>query len=157
MIKPLNMKNPQLAQAVLAIQLPAYQIEADLIGFQGIPALLETIEDLMNSNETFLGYYEDHQLSGVVSYDENESLVEICRLVVAPTSFRKGIGRQLIEYVINEVKHSRDALVSTGQMNGPAVTLYTKLGFVEEDRFEIAPDVQLINFRYSNNQGVSYS
>jgi ribosomal protein S18 acetylase RimI-like enzyme len=151
MIKILNINNPQLAQAVLAIQLPAYQIEADLIGFQGIPALSETIEDLMNSHEKFIGYYEDHQLSGVVSYDENDSLVDICRLVVAPTSFRKGIGRQLIEYVLNEVRHSRDAIVSTGQMNGPAVKLYTKLGFVDEEKFEIAPGVQLVKLRYTHS------
>lgn len=148
MIKPLDLTNKQLAQSVLSIQLPAYQLEADLIGFQGIPALSETVEDLMKCSETFIGYYEGNDLLGVLSYEETENLVDICRLVVAPASFRKGVGRQLVEYVLNEVRQTRDTTVSTGQKNVPAVTLYTKLGFTEEKSFEVAPGVKLVSLRY---------
>jgi len=148
MITPLDLSNPQLAQSVLAIQRPAYQIEANLIGFQDIPALSDTVEDLMNSKETFIGYYEDDDLLGVLSYEDTEELVDICRLVIAPASFRKGIGRQLVEYVLHEVCGPRDVVVSTGQKNVPAVTLYKKLGFVEEESFEIAPDVSLVQLRH---------
>lgn len=147
-IKPLDITNKRIAQSILSIQIPAYQLEADLIGFQGIPALSETVEDLLNSTETFIGFFEDHHLLGVLSYEENEKLVDICRLVVAPASFRKGVGRQLVEYVTNEIRLSRDVVVSTGQKNTPAVTLYKKLGFVEEDLFEIATGVCLVNLRY---------
>ncbi|MBW9234550.1 GNAT family N-acetyltransferase, partial [Leptospira santarosai] len=114
----------QLAHNILAIQLPSYQIEADLIEFQGIPALSETVDDIMDSKEIFIGYYEDNQLLGVLSYEENEDFVDICRLVVSPASFRKGIGRQLVSYVVEEIRGSRDVIVSTGLKNTPAVTLY---------------------------------
>ncbi|WP_075620259.1 GNAT family N-acetyltransferase [Paenisporosarcina indica] len=149
MIKQLDLTNQQLAQSVLSIQFPAYQVEANLIGFQWIPALSDTEEDLMNSKEIFIGFYEDSQLFGVLSYEETEEIIDICRLVVSPDSFRKGVGRQLVEYVTNEVRQSRDVVVSTGQKNTPAVTLYKRLGFVEEETFEVADGVRLINLRYS--------
>lgn len=148
MIVKILHKDPSLANKIIAIQRPSYQIEADLIGFQGIPALLETVDDIMNSKETFIGYYENDQLLGVLSYEENEDLVDICRLVVSPASFRKGIGRQLVSYVLEEIRGSRDVIVSTGLKNTPAVTLYEKLGFQQERTMEIAPGVYIVNMRY---------
>lgn len=148
MIKNILNRDLSLAHNILAIQRPSYQIEADLIGFQGIPALSETVDDIMNSKEIFIGYYEDYQLLGVLSYEENEDFVDICRLVVAPASFRKGIGRQLVSYVVEELRGSRDVVVSTGLKNIPAVTLYEKLGFQQERTVEIAPGVQIVNMRY---------
>ncbi|EPD49463.1 hypothetical protein HMPREF1210_03362 [Paenisporosarcina sp. HGH0030] len=148
MIKELFNKNTMFARELLALQRTSYQIEADLIGFQGIPALSETAEDIVNSKEIFIGYYEDDQLLGVLSYEENEDFVDICRLVVSPASFRKGIGRQLVNYIVEEIRGSRDVVVSTGLKNIPAVTLYEKLGFQQERTMEIAPGVQIVNMRY---------
>lgn len=148
MIKNILNLNLSLAHKILAIQRPSYQIEADLIGFQGIPALSETVEDILNSKEIFLGYYEDDQLLGVLSYEENEDFVDICRLVVSPASFRRGIGRQLVSYIMEEIRGSREVVVSTGLKNIPAVTLYEKLGFQQERTVEIAPGIQIVNMRY---------
>ncbi|WP_342542668.1 GNAT family N-acetyltransferase [Paenisporosarcina sp. FSL H8-0542] len=148
MIKKILHIDLTLAHKILAIQRPSYQIEADLIGFQGIPALSETAEDIVNSKETFIGYFEDDQLLGVLSYEENEDFVDICRLVVAPASFRKGIGRQLVSYIMEEIRGSREVVVSTGLKNIPAVTLYEKLGFQQERTVEIAPGVQIVKMRY---------
>jgi ribosomal protein S18 acetylase RimI-like enzyme len=148
MFKQLDLSNQELSQLVLSIQLPAYQLEANLIGFQGIPALSDTVEDIMNSKETFIGFYEDDYLLGVLSYEETDELVDICRLVVSPASFRKGIGNQLVNYVLGEVRGSREVIVSTGLKNVPAVKLYKKLGFDQESLVEIALGVQLVNMRY---------
>ncbi|MGE6489649.1 GNAT family N-acetyltransferase [Paenisporosarcina sp. NPDC076898] len=150
MIKKILHIDLTLAQTILAIQRPSYQIEADLIGFQGIPALLETVDDIVDSKETFIGYYEGDQLLGVLSYEENENVVDICRLVVSPASFRKGIGRQLVSYVVEEIRGSREMIVSTGLKNIPAVTLYEKLGFKQERTMEIAPGVQIVNMRFQS-------
>lgn len=151
MIKNMLKIDLTLSHKILAIQRSSYQIEADLIGFQGIPALSETVDDIMNSKEIFLGYYEDDQLLGVLSYEENEDFVDICRLVVSPASFRKGIGRLLVNYIVEEIRGSRDVVVSTGLKNIPAVTLYEKLGFQQEQKVEIAPGVQIVNMRYQND------
>lgn len=150
-IKFLYKLDPKLAELILSIQRPSYQIEADLIGFQGIPALTETVEDIMSSKETFIGFYEDDYLLGVLSYEETDELVDICRLVVSPASFRKGIGRQLVTYVLEVVRGTRDVIVSTGLKNVPAVTLYEKLGFEQESLVEIAPGVQLVKMRCTFN------
>ncbi|MCZ8537597.1 GNAT family N-acetyltransferase [Paenisporosarcina quisquiliarum] len=152
MIKKIFNMDLELAHNILSIQRPSYQIEADLIGFQGIPALSETVDDIMDSKETFIGYYEDDQLLGVLSYEENEDFVDICRLVVSPASFRKGIGRQLVSYIVEEIRGSRDVIVSTGLKNTPAVTLYEKLGFQQERTMEIAPGVHIVNMRYHHIQ-----
>lgn len=148
MIKPLKNSIIHFALKILTIQRPSYQIEADLIEFQSIPALSETVDDIMNSKEIFIGYYEDDQLLGVLSYEENEDFVDICRLVVAPASFRKGIGRQLVKYVVEEIRGNRDVIVSTGLKNIPAATLYEKLGFQQECLLDIAPNLQIVKMRY---------
>ena len=145
MIDHLNIKDPQIAQSVLAIQIPAYQIEADLIGFQGIPALADTAETLQNSRETFIGFYEGTDLLGVLSYEETEDAVDICRLVVAPASFRKGVGRQLVEFTLDKYKQTKDITVSTGEQNAPALNLYKKLGFTEQRSFDPAPGVTIVS------------
>lgn len=150
MFKRLDLSNQELAQLVLSLQIPAYQLEANLIGFQGIPALLDTVDDLMNNKENFIGFYKDDELLGVLSYEETDELVDICRLVVSPASFRKGIGNQLVNHVLEEVRGSREVIVSTGLENVPAVTLYKKFGFQQERLVEIVPGVKLVNMRYSD-------
>jgi len=70
--------------------------------------------------------------------------------VVSPASFRRGVGYQLVEYVKNKVRQSRDVVVSTGQKNTSAVMLFKKLGFTGEDSFEISGGVNLVKLRYSN-------
>jgi ribosomal protein S18 acetylase RimI-like enzyme len=151
MIKSFLIDNEKITRRILTIQHPAYQIEADLIGFQGIPGLSETVEDIMNSKETFIGYYEDEELLGVLSYEEAVEFVDICRLVVSPAAFRKGIGRQLVTYILEKISGSRDVIVSTGLKNVPAVTLYEKLKFQPASFVEIAPGVQIVKMRYRNN------
>jgi GNAT superfamily N-acetyltransferase len=55
-------------------------------------------------------------------------MVDVERLVVDPASLRRGIGRALVEHVV-QAAGPRRVVVSTGRANAPARRLYEGLGF----------------------------
>lgn len=96
MIEFLQHKEDTIAREILAVQIPAYIKETEIIGFDGIPALQEKVKDIQASHERFAGYRKNGKLIGVISYEKNMHYLTICRLVVHPDGFRKGIGRALL-------------------------------------------------------------
>ena len=144
MIKEIHLHDPELFEQVWNMQQQAYGIEALLIGFHEIPPLLETKDELMQVQEHFYGWYTDsNKLAGVISYErEAPHLLQICRVMVRPDHFRKGIGRALMQYVLS-MKDVHTFTICTGLKNTPAITLYEQLGFhyVRDD--EVAPGVVL--------------
>src|SRR4051812_43986881 len=123
MIVTLDTTNRQTAQQILDVQIPAYKIEAELIGFDGIPQLNDTIDSLRQSGEIFLGYIRDEELIGCLAYKETENEIDICRLIVHPAHFRKGVAKSLLTHLLNRFK-DKQIVVSTGTKNVPAITLY---------------------------------
>ncbi|MDQ0428148.1 ribosomal protein S18 acetylase RimI-like enzyme [Planomicrobium stackebrandtii] len=138
----------QIAKEIQQIQQAAYRVEAELIRFDGIPQLYETLAEIQKSNETFLGYSEG-QLLGIISYQVKGGTVEIHRLVVSPNHFRKGVGKKLMEYLLEKFKE-HDFTVSTGTANKPATALYKAFGFREQGLLEVAPGVYCTQFYLSN-------
>ncbi|MBP2001856.1 ribosomal protein S18 acetylase RimI-like enzyme [Paenibacillus shirakamiensis] len=145
MIVILDVSQPSIAQQILDIQIPAYQIEARLIGFEGIPGLTETTNMLVDSSENFLGYLIEERLVGVLSYEETEEGLHICRLIVHPDYFRQGIARQLLRYFLHQHKLKHPILVSTGSLNTPALQLYNSEGFEVTGYLEVAQGVMITN------------
>lgn len=131
------------AERALEIQRRAYQIEADLIGFAGIPPLHESLEELRQSQETFLGYFVADTLAGFVSYELLDDVLDINRLVVHPDYFRRGIGQALIRSLDGLAPK---IIVSTGAGNQPARKLYENLGFRLIEEIELP--VGLVIARY---------
>lgn len=140
MIRELNHRNEYTAKAIQRIQRPAYLVEAELMGFKGIPQLNESTLEIQNSGETFWGYIEHDRLMGFISYKEEGDIIDIHRLVVDPEQFRRGIGRQLLGSLMNKFE-GLEFIVSTGKMNKPAKNLYTGFGFIETEDFEVAPGI----------------
>lgn len=141
MISELDVKNKETAKKILDIQIPAYKVEAEIINFDGIPQLKDTVETIIKSDETYLGYMIDDVLVGFISYTYNQGLFHICRLVVDPNHFRKGIAKSLLGYLIKNVIKGFKATVSTGAKNFPAKNLYKMYGFYEAKDIEVAPNV----------------
>ncbi len=142
MIKPLSVTSQAISEQVLAIQLLAYRVEANIIGFDGIPALDDTVVSIQKSKEQFYGYYEEDALVGVISCSIIETTLTIHRLVVHPVHFRKGIGKALVLFVLNLGRHDMsEFIVWTGSSNYPALKLYRSLGFLEAQQVEVHPTV----------------
>jgi ribosomal protein S18 acetylase RimI-like enzyme len=151
MIRKLNLREPNEVQSLLNIQRLAYRIEADLIGFNDIPTLKDTIYSMQECNETFYGYFDNTMLCGAISYTREGETVDICRLFVHPERFRQGIGKALVKKVLEVENDASKFTVSTGSKNTPAVILYQQLGFVETGRTEISDGVYLSHFERTNH------
>ena len=146
MIKKLNIKDTEVAKCVLELQLVSYKIEADIIGFQEIPPLKDTIDSLKRCGEIFYGYYMNDVLAGIISYKIIETVLDIHRVAVHPLFFRKGIASKLIDFIeelgINIIK----VIVCTGKDNLPAVTFYLSKGYKSIKDFEISKGIYITEF-----------
>lgn len=140
MILKMDHRNELTAKAIQRIQRAAYRIEAQLMGFDGIPQLAESHSDIQNSSETFFGFMEEDRLLGFISCKKENRLIDIYRLAVDPEHFRKGIGRQLLAFLLNHFE-GMDFSVSTGKANFPAKKLYKTFGFIETKDFEVAKGI----------------
>jgi ribosomal protein S18 acetylase RimI-like enzyme len=144
-IRSLDLGDVAVADSVIALQRSAYAVEAKLIGSDAIPGLHESVEELRASSEEFVGIYVDDDLVGVLAYEATSDLLDISRLVVAPSAFRRGLGEQLVRWALDAVPRPR-SVVSTGSKNAPALALYAKLGFTEVDRSEPVPGLSVTRF-----------
>lgn len=64
-------------------------------------------------------------------FAQPEEVLVIHLLCVRPSKAGRGIGKDMVEFVIEEAKrmNCRTVRLDTGLQNKPAVALYTKLGF----------------------------
>ncbi|UJR87237.1 Alanine acetyltransferase (plasmid) [Sandaracinus amylolyticus] len=134
-MRPIDVRDPEIAQRLWQMQRAAYRIEADLIGFEAIPPLHESLEQLIAAPLTWLGAVEDGELVGAIAYVVESGTCDINRLFVDPRFVRRGWGRRLTESVLEHPV----VTVSTGTANTPARELYRSLGFVDVATREIAP------------------
>ncbi|TDO57424.1 acetyltransferase (GNAT) family protein [Kribbella sp. VKM Ac-2571] len=147
MITPLDLTDRVLAERLLTIQHAAYAVEAELIGFDGIPPLQEDLDGLMSSTELWLGRYDGSHLVGAVAYElPDDRTVEISRLIVDPAHARRGHGRALLDHV-DQIEPRPVSLVSTGSANTPAVNLYKSRDYATIGEIEVAPGIYITQFR----------
>ncbi len=128
-ISPVDIRQPDIAHQIHTLQRASYTIESQRIGYPDLPPLRETVADLQRSEEQFLTFQETGQIVGAVSYLQVDNTLEICRMVVSPTHFRRGIAGKLLEAVETIAPDIRQITVSTAEKNLPAVTLYEKHGY----------------------------
>jgi ribosomal protein S18 acetylase RimI-like enzyme len=147
MISQVNIRQPDMAGQIHALQQAAYTIESQLIGYPDLPPLRETRADLQHSEEQFLIYREEGQIAGAVSYLRLGDTLDICRLVVSPAYFRRGVAGKLLEAVETGEPGIRQITVSTAEKNLPAVTLYQKHGYQVARRTVLADGLVLVELR----------
>ncbi|CAH1222426.1 hypothetical protein PAECIP111892_05155 [Paenibacillus auburnensis] len=144
----LDLKDAFILSELWSLQHKAYRLEAELIGFNEIPPLLETRDMLAGSTEEFYGCFDDSgDLMGAVAVlEESTGKLTVTRMMVHPDHFRKGVAGGLLEFIFQHYSRMAQFIVSTGKLNIPAVTLYTKHGFIPAGVEEVAPGVELIEF-----------
>ncbi|UJF32450.1 GNAT family N-acetyltransferase [Paenibacillus hexagrammi] len=151
-IRKLPLETNEEILTLLTLQTASYRVEAQLIGFEDIPPLKDGIASIRSSTETFIGYFLDDDgvstLAGVISYSCDGSVVTICRMMVHPDYFRRGIASSLLQFVLAE-QEERGAsrfVVSTGAANYPAVELYQSFGFAKRRTLTVGPGITLTVF-----------
>ncbi|MGQ0839006.1 GNAT family N-acetyltransferase [Actinokineospora sp.] len=143
-IDDLDLSDDATAQAVHAVGLRAYRVEADLIGFDGIPALHESLAELRARPLRWLGCRSGSVPVAFLAWDQTDE-VDIDRLCVDPAWFRRGLARALLAALLDRTEG--DVVVSTGADNTPAVTLYERVGFERTGTLEPEPGLRLATFR----------
>jgi len=147
MPQDIQLSDPATAAAVLELQLCVYGWEAEIIGSRRIPPLLETIADVLESDEMARGVYVKTQLVGCITYKCVGQLLEICKLMVRPECFRKGIGSCLLEDVLSNAKNIMQVTVATAATNVPATLFYLHHGFEECGRQSTVEEIEIAYFR----------
>ena len=133
-IEQLDIRDEITASQIWRLQHAAYAVEANLTGFLNLPPLMDTIESIRNCGEIFYGVRSDENdplsdIIAAIAYETEDERATICRMMVHPDYFRRGIARLLITHVEALVPHVKEIIVSTGSKNEPAVRLYESMGF----------------------------
>ena len=139
----LDLSDPDTLQRLWDLQRASYAVEAELIGFDGIPALHESLQELRDCGESFLGLDDETGLAGAVFWARlQDGTLDICRLMVHPGVHRRGIATALLDS-LDRAEPARRAVVSTGTANHPALALYKRRGFTPAGTREIAPGTSI--------------
>ena len=147
-IRGVDHRKPEFAAQIHVVQAAAYAGEARLVGIDSrdFPPAQRTLTDIQHANEEFTVASIGDLIVGVISVEPPEiaawcgqrlNTVHIASLVVLPTHQRNGIGRRLVETVIEDYPNEV-ITVSTASGNAPALALYRKLGFGEARRCMIS-------------------
>ncbi|WP_436517449.1 GNAT family N-acetyltransferase [Ekhidna sp. To15] len=128
MIRLINHKIKEEAKQIRQVFQVSYAIEAELLQADDFPPLKRPLENFLNAETTFFGYFEGAELAAVTEVKAEDQILHIHSLVVDPDFFRKGIASKLLEFVFNEF-NLKTFTVETGAANGPAIALYEHHGF----------------------------
>ena len=148
MIKKLNHTNLSIATKMRVIFQESYAVEAALLKAVNFPPLQRPLESYTESTTTFFGYHIKDEIVGIVEVSSKEKTTHINSLVVSPHFFRQGIGRQLMQHVLQHFS-SKVFTVETGLENIPASKLYTSFHFKEVKQWDTDHGVRKIKFKLS--------
>ena len=135
MIQRLDHTNSLLAEIMHDVFQKSYAIEAELLAAINFPPLQRTVASFLESQNIFYGFYMDADLAAVIELASGQENMHIQSLVVLPNYFRMGIASGLLSYIF--VTHPvRVYTVETGLKNAPAISLYSKNGFIETKQWD---------------------
>lgn len=145
MLHYLDLHDALQAAELLALQRLAYQQEAELIGYAQLPPLRESLPELMDCGERVLVWREAGVLLAALGYLHDAQGLDICRLMVAPTAQRRGLGRRLLAEL---AKQQRPMRVMTAAANLPAIALYQQAGFVLRREIVLPDGLKLVALQH---------
>jgi len=148
MIKKLDHTNLAIATKMHIVFQESYAIEAKLLNAINFPPLQRPLQSYIESTTTFFGYHIKDEIVGIIEVSPKEKTTHINSLVVSPHFFRQGIGRNLIDYTLQNFS-SKIFTVETGLENIPASKLYTSFHFKEVKQWDTDHGVRKIRFKLS--------
>ena len=119
MIKKLNNKNEETSHKIRDLFQASYRIEAELLKATNFPPLKRELVDFLNSDTLFYGLYIGNEIAAIVEVITHKNKTDIDSLVVHPKYFRQGLGKQLMQFILDTFD-SEIFTVETGLANEPA-------------------------------------
>ena len=133
---------------ILILQRAADVTEARLYDDVGLPALVQTLDELRAELDTSVALkaLSDRRIVGAVRAHVDGSVMHVGRLTVAPDFQGHGIGTQLLAAVeaLAPAAVTRFALF-TGHLSVANLRLYERHGYAEVRRAELSPGVVLVH------------
>jgi ribosomal protein S18 acetylase RimI-like enzyme len=134
------------AEAILQLQVLAYQQEAAIYNNYEIPPLLQSLRNLKGEfqTHTFLIARLHHEIVGSVRALCRNGRCHIGRLIVHPCQQHRGLGSRLmvaIEAAFPEVQYYE---LFTGHRSEGNLRLYNRLGYREFKREPAAPGLEIV-------------
>ena len=146
MIKKLDHTIQAIATKMRIVFQESYAIEAKLLNAINFPPLQRPLQNYIESTTTFFGYHIKDKIVGIIEVSPKEKTTHINSLVVSPHFFRQGIGRQLMQHILQNFS-SKVFTVETGLKNIPASKLYTSFHFKEVKQWDTDHGVRKIRFK----------
>jgi len=134
---------------LLTLQRAAYVTEAQLYGDTGLPALLQTYDELADelSSSLALKAVVGQRIVGAGRAQLEGSVLHVGRLTIAPDMQGRGIGTSLLAALEQRAPATVDRFtLFTGHLSAANIRLYQRLGYVEVRRERLNPDVVLVHF-----------
>ena len=134
------------AGELLTLQRAAYVTEAQLYDDVRLPALVQTLDELVGelAVSTCLAAVAGTRLVGAVRARERDGVLHVGRLVVAPDLQGQGIGTRLLLAAEQATELPRAALF-TGARSTANLRLYGRHGYVESHREQVRPGLELVH------------
>lgn len=148
MIKRLDHRKEAISRKIRVLFQASYRIEAEILKIkpEDFPPLNRTLIEFITSNSDFYGIVRENRIAALIQISIYENTIDVDSLIVHPDYFRQGLGKQLMEFVINTFD-SKILTVETGLENKPATSLYEKLGFQEESQWDTEFGVRKIKYQ----------
>jgi len=145
------------AGEVLTLQRAAYVTEAQLYRDAFLPALTQTLEELVDEIESGGGLVlrKNGRIIGAVRTRVVGGLLHIGRLIVAPDVQGQGLGSILMNAAEGEAAATDEdsplaadaAVLFTGKLSEANLRLYARRGYVETHREQLQSGVELVHMR----------
>lgn len=123
------------AGEVLTVQRAAFVSEAAIYGSVDMPPLTQTLSELEAELRAESGFTAriDGRLVGAIRFVEQDDVLLIGRIAIAPDMQGEGIGRMLLE-AAEKASRAPVAELFTGSLSAANLRLYEACGYVEHER-----------------------
>lgn len=133
------------AGELLTLRRAAFVSEAQIFNDPNIPALTQTLEelivDLESGDVVTLAAWDGHRMVGSIRVGIEDQKATIGRLAVAPDQQGQGIGTQLLFAVLRYLpENTAEVWVFTGRNSKHNIALYNKAGY-EHQFDQVAGDL----------------